>query len=277
MKLAVIAVAMSALTAEGFAPSSTFNGAGLARSTTNVRASTVSVEMSAAEDFKKAATGALAVFAGLSLFASAPPAEAITRDKLDSLSYTQVKGTGLANRCPDVIGEGTINVGGSAKIVDMCIEPKNFQVLSRVSGLSTGENGIASHTLLCVNSVFLSRSIIPQDDMFDIRLDNRGHTIPSHLDELRHDLEDEFEDIEAVGAKRACTVIFGQWLPTLSSTMGVCFPVEPYLQTAIAAGFSLRMVCMNILVPTFAKRDFSATLVLRHVACLPYMCSDQCA
>ena len=134
MKLAVIAVAMSALSpsVEAFAPSSAFNGARMASASTT-RASSSTMEMSAADDFKKAATGALAVFAGLSIFA-APPAEAISRDSLDSLSYTQVKGTGLANRCPDVVGDETISVSGNSKIVDMCIEPKNFQVLSRVSG-----------------------------------------------------------------------------------------------------------------------------------------------
>lgn len=139
MKLAVIAVAISALSpsADAFAPSSAFNGARMAAST---RASSSAVEMSAVDDFKKAATGALAVFAGLSIFA-APPSEAITRDTLDSLSYTQVKGTGLANRCPEVEGEGTISVGGNGKIVDMCIEPKTFQVLSRVSVTEPTRNG----------------------------------------------------------------------------------------------------------------------------------------
>eukprot|EP00178_Gracilaria_changii_P006190 TRINITY_DN20604_c0_g1_i1.p2 TRINITY_DN20604_c0_g1~~TRINITY_DN20604_c0_g1_i1.p2 ORF type:complete len:326 (+),score=54.80 TRINITY_DN20604_c0_g1_i1:96-1073(+) len=134
MKLAVIAVAISAISpsAEAFAPTSAFNGARVAGATTT-RASTSAVEMSAASDnFKKAATGALAIFAGLSLF-TAPPSEAITRDSLDSLSYKQVKGTGLANRCPEVEGEDTINVSGGSKIVDMCIEPKNFQVLSKVA------------------------------------------------------------------------------------------------------------------------------------------------
>lgn len=133
MKLAVIAVAISALSpsADAFAPSSAFNGARMAGATTT-RSSTSTVEMSAASDnFKKAATGALAIFAGLSLF-TATPSDAISRDTLDSLSYTQVKGTGLANRCPDVSGEDTISVNGGAKIVDMCIEPKNFQVLSKV-------------------------------------------------------------------------------------------------------------------------------------------------
>lgn len=105
------------------------------------RASTTAVEMSVSDDFKKAAAGALAVFAGLSLFTSAP-SEAVTRDTLDALSYTQVKGTGLANRCPEVLGEDSISVGGSSKIVDMCIEPKQFQVLSRVSPKAR-TNGIA--------------------------------------------------------------------------------------------------------------------------------------
>lgn len=133
MKLAVIAVALSALSpSDAFVPASSFNGARMAGPAATTRASTSAVEMSAASDsFKKAATGALAIFAGLSLF-TAPPSEAVTRDKLDSLSYTQVKGTGLANRCPDVVGEDTISVSGGAKIVDMCIEPKNFQVLSKV-------------------------------------------------------------------------------------------------------------------------------------------------
>ena len=133
MKLAVTAVAISALSpaADAFAPSSAFNGARMA-SVKNTRSSTSAVEMSVSDDFKKAAAGALAVFAGLSLFTSAP-SEAVTRDTLDALSYTQVKGTGLANRCPEVRGEDTISVGGGSKIIDMCIEPKQFQVLSRVS------------------------------------------------------------------------------------------------------------------------------------------------
>ena len=35
-------------------------------------------------------------------FLMSPPAEAITSEKLNSLTYLQVKGTGLANRCPEV-------------------------------------------------------------------------------------------------------------------------------------------------------------------------------
>lgn len=88
--------------------------------------------MSAASDFKQAAAGALAVLAGVS-FLAAPAAQAITSDQIKSLSYMQVKGTGLANRCPEVIGEGSINVNGKKKVVDLCIEPKVFQVLEETS------------------------------------------------------------------------------------------------------------------------------------------------
>lgn len=58
------------------------------------------------------------------------PVQAITRDQLLSLSYQQVKGSGLANRCPEVIGEQTINLSGGKKykITDLCVEPKTWQV-----------------------------------------------------------------------------------------------------------------------------------------------------
>ncbi|CAN0012075.1 unnamed protein product [Discosporangium mesarthrocarpum] len=131
MKIAVAAFALSALgmtSVEGFVPASSFKGASL---TTGNAASSTSMKMSAQEDFKKVAAGAMAVLTGLSLMGS--PAMAITRDTLDSLTYKQVKGTGLANRCPEVIGEGSISVGGGSKIVDMCIEPKNFQVAEEVA------------------------------------------------------------------------------------------------------------------------------------------------
>ncbi|CAN0252896.1 unnamed protein product [Phaeothamnion confervicola] len=87
--------------------------------------------MSVQEDVTRVAAGALAVFAGLSVLA--PSAEAISREQLDSLAYTQVKGTGLANRCPEVSGEGSISISGKKKLVDLCIEPKTFQVEEEVS------------------------------------------------------------------------------------------------------------------------------------------------
>jgi photosystem II oxygen-evolving enhancer protein 1 len=55
------------------------------------------------------------------------PAQAISKADIQSLSYGQVKGTGLANRCPTAVGTGSIS-GSKLKITEMCIEPTNFQV-----------------------------------------------------------------------------------------------------------------------------------------------------
>jgi len=56
------------------------------------------------------------------------PAAAITSEERAQLSYLQVKGTGLANRCSDVSGTDSITVKSGAKMVDLCIEPKAFFV-----------------------------------------------------------------------------------------------------------------------------------------------------
>jgi len=56
------------------------------------------------------------------------PSEAITKQELDQLSYLQVKGTGLANRCPEVVGEDSITPKSGSRLVDMCIEPKAWAV-----------------------------------------------------------------------------------------------------------------------------------------------------
>mmetsp|Transcript_936 Transcript_936/g.2679 ORF Transcript_936/g.2679 Transcript_936/m.2679 type:complete len:307 (+) Transcript_936:81-1001(+) len=79
-----------------------------------------------------AATAAAAVLAGCACLAT--PAFAISSDTRNQLSYEQVKGTGLANRCNEVSGTGTISVSGSGyKIVDMCLEPKTFAVEEEVA------------------------------------------------------------------------------------------------------------------------------------------------
>lgn len=52
----------------------------------------------------------------------------MTRSEVDQLSYLQVKGTGLANRCPEVKGEDTITPKSGSKLVDICIEPKAWAV-----------------------------------------------------------------------------------------------------------------------------------------------------
>jgi photosystem II oxygen-evolving enhancer protein 1 len=60
---------------------------------------------------------------------AAEPARAITAEQFSQLTYAQVKGSGLANRCPTVISKGTsIPVKAGQKIVNMCFEPKSFAV-----------------------------------------------------------------------------------------------------------------------------------------------------
>mmetsp|Transcript_18376 Transcript_18376/g.19968 ORF Transcript_18376/g.19968 Transcript_18376/m.19968 type:complete len:302 (-) Transcript_18376:185-1090(-) len=84
-------------------------------------------------------TSAVTGFVAISSF-NPDASNALTRDQLQSLSYLQVKGTGLANRCPDVEGEGSINIqaGKKYKVTDFCIEPKNFQVEEEI-GIRKGE------------------------------------------------------------------------------------------------------------------------------------------
>jgi len=72
--------------------------------------------------------GKVALAGAVAIGISAAPAQALTKNELNSLSYLQVKGTGLANRCAEVIGEGSIKPTAEARLVDMCIEPKAWAV-----------------------------------------------------------------------------------------------------------------------------------------------------
>lgn len=99
------------------------------------------------EDIAKVASAlpsvatAAAVAAAVALVA-APSAQALTRSDIASLTYEQVKGTGLANRCPEVDGaKGSIKLmsGTPYKLVDLCLEPKSFQVEEEVSSKRSGE------------------------------------------------------------------------------------------------------------------------------------------
>jgi len=78
------------------------------------------------DDLANAGKVALAGVVALGL--AAAPAQAITKSQLNELTYLQVKGTGLANRCSEVIGEGSITPKAGQKLVDMCIEPKAWAV-----------------------------------------------------------------------------------------------------------------------------------------------------
>merc|ERR1712066_702112 len=50
-------------------------------------------------------------------------------EQFSQLTYAQVKGSGLANRCPTVESQGTsIPVKDGQRIVNMCFEPKSFAI-----------------------------------------------------------------------------------------------------------------------------------------------------
>merc|ERR1719199_1410504 len=84
-----------------------------------------------AEDGWKAAglAAALALATGVQSASAGP----FTRSEIASLTYEQIKGTGLANTCPKVEGGGDSAIklagGKKYKIEDFCLEPTSFQVL----------------------------------------------------------------------------------------------------------------------------------------------------
>jgi photosystem II oxygen-evolving enhancer protein 1 len=74
---------------------------------------------------------ALALATGVQSASAGP----FTRSEIASLTYEQIKGTGLANTCPKVEVEGSadqaIKIAGGKKyrIEEFCLEPTSFQVL----------------------------------------------------------------------------------------------------------------------------------------------------
>jgi photosystem II oxygen-evolving enhancer protein 1 len=63
------------------------------------------------------------------------PARAITAEQFSQLTYEQVKGSGLANRCPTVENEGSqIKVKQGQRLRGVCFEPKSFQVEENIDG-----------------------------------------------------------------------------------------------------------------------------------------------
>jgi len=84
--------------------------------------------------------GALALTLGASPALAGP----FTTSELNSLTYDQIKGTGLANTCPRVeapTAGGQISLGsGKYRLNNFCLEPTSFQVLEErltKSGLET--------------------------------------------------------------------------------------------------------------------------------------------
>lgn len=86
----------------------------------------MALHMSVKDNLANAGKGVLA--AGVALGVMAAPAQALTKAEVNSLTYLQVKGTGLANRCPEVVGEDSIKPSSGQKLVEMCIEPKAWAV-----------------------------------------------------------------------------------------------------------------------------------------------------
>jgi len=59
----------------------------------------------------------------------AAPAEAITAEQFSQLTYAQVRGSGLANRCPTVESQGSeVPIKSGARMMNFCLEPKSFAV-----------------------------------------------------------------------------------------------------------------------------------------------------
>lgn len=55
-----------------------------------------------------------------------------TRSEIDSLTYEQVKGTGLANTCPQVEAgaKASIPIGGLKRMTEFCLEPTSFETIT---------------------------------------------------------------------------------------------------------------------------------------------------
>lgn len=83
-------------------------------------------------DQNLANVGKVAVAGALAFGIATAPANALQQSEISQLSYLQVKGTGLANRCPEVVGEGSITPKSGQRLVDMCIEPKAWAVEEEV-------------------------------------------------------------------------------------------------------------------------------------------------
>ena len=125
------------------------------------------LQMSLKEDL--ANVGKVAVAGALAFGLVTAPANALTKSEINELSYLQVKGTGLANRCPEVIGEGSITPKSGQKLVDMCIEPKAWAVEEEVGKAGKTEKKF-------VNSKVMTRQTYTLDGI-EGTLTNSGGSI----------------------------------------------------------------------------------------------------
>ena len=125
----------------------------------------MSLKQDIANAGKVAVAGAIAF--GL---ATAPPANALTKSEINQLSYVQVKGTGLANRCAEVVGEGSITPKSGAKLVDMCIEPKAWAVEEEVGKAGRTEKKF-------VNSKVMTRQTYTLEGIEGTLTNNGGNIV----------------------------------------------------------------------------------------------------
>merc|ERR1719277_244597 len=104
------------------------------------------LQMSAKDNLANVGKAVLATGAAFGIMAA--PAQALTKAETNSLTYLQVKGTGLANRCPEVVGEDTIKPTTGQKLVEMCIEPKAWAVEEEIgSGGKTEKKFVNSKVM----------------------------------------------------------------------------------------------------------------------------------
>mmetsp|Transcript_19398 Transcript_19398/g.18643 ORF Transcript_19398/g.18643 Transcript_19398/m.18643 type:complete len:307 (-) Transcript_19398:258-1178(-) len=158
MKLTACTVALLAASAQAFAPVNTG-----ARST----------QLNALKD-DIAFAGKVMLAGAVAIGVSAAPAQAITKYELNQLSYLQVKGTGLANRCPEVIGEDSIKPKTGQKLVEMCIEPKAWAVEEEV-----GKSGKTEKKF--VNSKVMTRQTYTLDGI-EGNIANSGNIVFTEKD-----------------------------------------------------------------------------------------------
>ena len=124
--------------------------------------------MSLKDDLVNAGKVALAGAAALSIMAQ--PAQALTKSEINELTYLQVKGTGLANRCPEVIGEDSITPKSGQKLVEMCIEPKAWAVEEEI-----GKGGKTEKKF--VNSKVMTRQTYTLDGVEGILSTEGGNIV----------------------------------------------------------------------------------------------------
>merc|ERR1719277_1947169 len=125
------------------------------------------LQMSAKENLANVGKAVLATGAAFGIMAA--PAQALTKAETNSLTYLQVKGTGLANRCPEVIGEDSIKPSNGQKLVEMCIEPKAWAVEEEI-----GKGGKTEKKF--VNSKVMTRQTYTLDGV-EGNLEQKGGSI----------------------------------------------------------------------------------------------------